>query len=124
MRLSAVLVIMFVVGACASGGPGVPAPLQNPAGMYDFTTDVKGQPVSGTVEITGTAGNYTGWVRTDITEPLPVTSVIVAEGTMTVVAQAPDAPVTMIFTFQGTDFTAEWEYGGQTGVAKGSKRPS
>lgn len=110
--------------ACGSGGPGVPAPLRSAAGIYDFTTDVQGQTVSGTVEITGTEGNYAGWVRTTITEPIPIRSVTVAQDTMTVIAQAPDAPVTMIFIFQGNDFVADWEYAGQGGVARGSKRVS
>jgi len=90
--------------------------------MYDFTTEVQGQAVTGTVEITGTEGSYAGWVRTTITEPIPIRSVTIKTDTMTVVAQAPDAPVTMIFTFQGNDFVANWEYAGQVGVARGSKR--
>lgn len=115
---------LATAAACTSGGPGVPAPLRSPAGIYDFTTDVQGQTISGTVEITGTEGNYAGWVRTTITEPIPIRSVTVTQDTMTVVAQAPDAPVTMIFTFQGNDFVADWEYAGQAGVARGSKRVS
>lgn len=121
MRLSLTLIALATAQACASG-PGVPAPLRNPAGMYDFTTEVQGQAVSGTVEITGTEGNYAGWIRTSISEPIPVQSVTISMDTMTVVAQAPDAPVTMIFTFEGNAFVADWEYAGQVGVARGSKR--
>lgn len=122
MRLSLTLVTALAAALACSSGPGVPAPLRSPAGLYDFTTEVEGQAVTGTVEITGTEGSYAGWVRTTITEPIPITSVTIKTDTMTVVAQSPDAPVTMIFTFQGNDFVADWEYAGQTGVARGSKR--
>lgn len=125
MRLIlALLVAAAASTACASGGPEVPAPLRDPTGMYDFTTELEGQMISGTVEITGTTGDYSGWVSTNVTEPIPVTSVTVVENEMTVLAQAPDAPVTMVFTFTGNDFVAEWEYAGQVGVARGSKRAS
>jgi hypothetical protein len=122
MRLTLALIAAATTAACASGGPEVPAPLRNPTGMYDFTTELEGQTITGTVEITGTEGAYTGWVSTDVTEPIPVTSVTVVENEMTVLAQAPDAPVTMVFTFTGNDFVADWEYAGQVGVARGSKR--
>jgi len=122
VRLSLTLVTALAAALACSSGPGVPAPLRSPAGMYDFTTEVEGQSVTGTVEITGMEGSYAGWVRTTITEPIPIQSVTIKADTMTIIAQTPDAPVTMIFTFQGNDFVADWEYAGQTGVARGSKR--
>jgi len=122
MRLSSIALAVLATTLACSKGPGVPAPLRSPAGMYDFTTEVEGQAVSGTVEIAGTEGSYSGWIRTSISDPLPIRSVTIAHDTMTVVAQSPDAPVTMIFTFQGNDFVANWEYAGQVGVARGSKR--
>lgn len=95
----------------------------NPVGRYEFTTDVQGQSVNGTVVIAGNPGAYTGQVTTSITPPLPISGVTVNGREVVVVGTGPDGG-TLTFRMNFTDatnFNGNWEVGGDTGTLTGRR---
>jgi len=106
--------------ACASA-PAGPRPV-DPVGTFDFTTSMDGTAIEGTITIQRAQNGYTGSLTTNVTEPIPVSSVVVEGQKVTVVANAPDGPVTMVFTFTGNDFTGNWTYANMSGTASGRRR--
>ena len=119
-RFFASLIALVLAGACASA-PSGPPPL-NAVGVFDFGTEVDGNQVAGTIEIVRSGTGYGGTLSTSMTEPVPVGSVFVEGQTMTVVANTPDGPATLVLTFEGDDFSGTWEYAGMSGFLSGSRR--
>jgi hypothetical protein len=109
------------LAACASA-PAAPRAV-DPVGAFDFTTSMEGTEVTGTIEIQrADGGGYTGTLSTNVTEPIPLSSVTVDGQKLTVIADAPDGPVTMVLTFVGNDFTGNWTYTTLAGTATGRRR--
>lgn len=111
--------LVLAVAACASR-PSGPPPL-NPVGTYEFSTAVDGQPFGGTMEITGTPGSYSGWIRGDGIPPIPITSVTVQGQSMRIAASLDGTPVAIDLTFNGTQFTGNWSAGEMGGALSGRK---
>lgn len=122
MKIKAFLAAMLVllVAACASAPRGA-GPL-NPVGRYQFATSVQGNPVTGTMDVTGSAGAYTGQITTSITPPIPITGVTVMGREMIVTGNTPDGPITIRMNFaEGTAFTGSWELSGDSGTMTGNR---
>jgi hypothetical protein len=117
------IALCVLTGACAStpATPPAPAPL-DPVGVYDFTTDVDGTAVTGTITITNGASGYGGSIGTNVTESMPVRSVAVEGQRVTVRADAPDGPVTFTMDFDGDDFIGTWTYADMSGTHSGRRR--
>jgi hypothetical protein len=113
------LLVLVVVAACASR-PSGPPPL-DPVGTYEFSTDIDGQPFGGTMEITGTPGAYSGWIRGEGLPPIAITSVAVQGRTMRIAASADGTPVAIDLEFNGAQFTGNWSAGEMGGVLTGRK---
>ncbi|HEY0021277.1 MAG TPA: hypothetical protein VGB24_00145 [Longimicrobium sp.] len=126
------------LAACATANTGTPAPettattmtttvattpsaALNPVGAYEFATQVGGQDVTGTMEITGTPGAYTGRLVTNHFPEFPVRSASAAGQEMTVVAETPNGNVTFRLTFTGNAFTGGWTQGGDSGAITGRR---
>lgn len=97
----------------------------NPVGTYDFTTDVNGDAVAGTIEISkSSAGALTGSLNAAGMPPSTVSSVTVNGQTMTLVADVGGQAITMTVTMNGNAFTGNWTGAGGSGAIKGTKRTS
>lgn len=123
MKLLMTLALALLTGACASAQapPEGPAPL-DPIGVYDFTTNVEGTTVSGTITISQGTSGYGGSIATNATETIPVRSVAVERQKLTVLADSPDGPVTFVMTLNGDEFTGTWSYAGMSGAHTGKRR--
>lgn len=98
-----------------------PSAALNPVGAYEFATQVNGEAVSGTMEITGTPGAYGGRVATNHFPEFAVRSVSAAGQEMTVVAETPNGSVTFRMAFTGPAFTGSWSLGGDSGAITGRR---
>ena len=102
--------------------PPAPTPAATAAGIYDFSTNVQGQEVTGTVTITGSPGSYGGSIVTTATPEIPIKSVTMEGQAITVTADTPDGEVVFQMTMEGMDFSGSWSYAGQSGTMRGRKR--
>jgi hypothetical protein len=131
--LSAALVLLAAACAPAAAPSADPAlapvttvaaaPALNPLGTFEFTTSVNGNPMTGTIEVTGGPGAYGGVVRTSATPDLPITGVVVEGDEMTVTSSVDGETLTMRLTFAGNDFTGGWTVAGDSGDLAGRRRP-
>ncbi len=111
--------LVLAVAACASR-PSGPPPL-DPVGTYQFSTAIDGQPFGGTMEITGTPGAYSGWIRGEGIPPIPITSVTVQGQSMRIAASLDGTRVAIDLDFDGTQFTGSWSAGELGGALSGQK---
>lgn len=116
----AVLAVLVLAAACASG-QGRSSQV-DPVGAFDFTTTVEGTPVTGTITITRNGSEYGGSVSTNVTESMPISTVMVEGQSVQVTGSTPDGPVTISMTFTGETFTGNWSYAGMTGSLTGRRR--
>ena len=98
-----------------------PSAALNPVGEYEFATQVNGEAVTGTMEITGTPGAYGGRVVTLKIPEFTVRSASAAGQELTVVAETPTGNLTLRMTFTGDTFTGGWTLGGDTGAITGRR---
>jgi hypothetical protein len=129
---TAALVLLAAACAPAAAPPAEPAPAAaapamraalNPVGTFEFTTSVNGNPMQGTIEITGQPGAYSGVVRTSATPDLPITAVAVEGDQLTVTSSVNGEALVMRLTFAGNDFTGGWTVAGDSGEIAGRRRP-
>ena len=83
---------------------------------------MNGQPVTGTMEITGTPGAYTGRLTSSATETITVSGATVEGQTMTVTAETGNGTLTIRMTFaaDGT-FTGAWALAGDGATLTGRR---
>lgn len=115
----ALLPLLLLVAACASR-PAGPPPL-DPVGNYEFSTSVDGQPLGGTFDITGTPGAYTGTIRVQGIDPIPITSVTVQGQALRIAALLDGQPVAVELNFTGDAFTGAWSAGELGGALSGRR---
>ena len=105
----------------APAPPPAPAAV-NPVGKYEFATSLQGQPLTGTVEITGTPGAYAGRITSSATEPIPITSVTVEGQSMTVTGETPNGTLTIKMNFtEGGAFAGGWTLGSDGATLTGRR---
>lgn len=113
------------VPACAGKPAPAPAPVPaavDPVGTFDFTTTIEGAIANGTLTVVKTDTGFGGSVTTTMTDPIPVRTVVVDGQKMTVTADTPNGPVTMILEFNGDEFTGSWSLGDMGGTHSGKRR--
>lgn len=114
---------MLALGAALSGcasTPDVPPPV-DPVGYFEFTTSIDDQPVVGSIEVRESDGRYTGVLATDATEPVEIGAAVVEDQQVTITADTPDGPVTLVLLFTGDTFTGTWTYAGMSGTMTGRR---
>ncbi len=100
-----------------------PAKALDPVGTFAATTEVNGNPIAGKLYITSTNGRLGGRFVSDAFPEMPVSKVVVQGQTMTVDLETPNGTATVALTFNGNEFTGQWELGGQGGAMKGRRLP-
>lgn len=133
MRFLATALLLASAAACATTPAAEPAPAAapaaapvpaalNPVGRYEFATSLNGQALTGTMEITGTAGAYHGTITSSATEPLPITTVTVEGQNLTVVGDTPNGPLTIRITCAADgSFTGGWTLAGDGATLTGHR---
>jgi len=123
-RGAAVLLPALLLAGCG-GRAAAPEPAPralDPVGTYEFQTSVEGQPLTGTIHITGAPGSYTGRIVTGMFPEMPIRSVSVAGQQLLLSAQAPDGQIVEIrLNFTGPTFTGAWTLGDQSGAIAGRR---
>ena len=82
-----------------------PAAQFDPAGTWTYSTkDDEGKPVSGTMEIAGKPGAYTGFIATAPDRKIPISDVLTSPNGMVIIANLPDnGGAAVIKVWKGTD---------------------
>jgi hypothetical protein len=110
-------------GGAAEPPPPAPEPeVLDPVGVYDWSTSVEGQTVTGSMTISGSPGAYTGSMTSDMLGALPVRNIEVDGMDLSFLMDMPDATVAFLLTFEGDTFSGEWDAEGMVGFVTGTKR--
>jgi len=136
-RIPVMLAAGLVLAACARSSndvappPAPPArsappqptaaPTLDPLGVYDFSTEVDGQPVTGVLSISGSPGAYTATMSSDIGN-IGVRNIKVEGMRLSFIGDHPDATVFIEVVFSGDSFAGEWDAGDMFGYISGSRR--
>jgi hypothetical protein len=76
----------------------------DPAGKWTYSTiDDQGAPISGTMEITGKPGAYTGTIVSGPDRTLQISDVLTSANGAVILANLPDGGVAVIKVWQGAD---------------------
>ena len=105
--------------ACASG-PSGPPPF-DPAGNYEYTADVDGQAVPGSLTIEESEDGYTGLIYSDMFPPIAINSVQVVEQAVTIEASGPNGPLLIEFVAAEGVLLGTWAMGEQGGTFTANK---
>ena len=103
-----------ILTACASG-PSGPPPF-DPVGSYQYTADVDGQAVPGSLTIEEAEDGYTGLIHSDMFPPIPINSVTVVEQVVTIEAAGPNGPLLIEFLVADGVLDGTWAMGEQGGT--------
>jgi hypothetical protein len=125
MKALLAAVLLAATAGCAAGAraPAAPAPL-DPVGRYEFSTLYQGQPLAGTIEVTGTEGAYGGVLRATGIPDLPLQSVEVEGRELRIAAGTPDGTLALRLVFAaGAEFTGGWTLGADSGELVGRRLP-
>jgi hypothetical protein len=130
--MRAVLIAALVAGsACASQQVQSPAPVQpaqvafDPAGTWDFTTDVQGSSVRGVMVIRrNDQGALVGSITTDVTGEIPLQQITLEGRRAEARSTLPDGTLVMRMEFLEDDrLTGGWELStGMSGAVTGQRR--
>lgn len=130
--MRALLLSLVLVGACASAGrtadEPAPAPAVvafDPVGVYDFSTTVEGQAVSGVVTIRRGDQGLTGVMTTPLTGELPLSRIAVDGRRVTFSTATGEGAISMQMTVGEDDrITGSWSANGgaMTGTVTGRRR--
>jgi hypothetical protein len=129
--------ILFALAACASSPrarvpenpPQIPEPTTqvvaaavNPVGEFEYSTMTPDGPLTGTMTIRGTPGNYTGSINAGAMGVFPVKGVTVNGQVMTIASEHPEGPLGLRLTFVGDEFTGSWHLGTESGEVAGKRK--
>jgi hypothetical protein len=100
----------------------VAEPTIDPVGAFDFSTDVEGQPVTGTITISGATGGYSGSLSSDMGGGT-LRSIAVEGMELSFISYMPDATVYVVLVFEDqASFSGEWDAEGTFGYISGTRR--
>ena len=107
---------------CATG-PSGPPPF-DPAGSYQYTADVDGQAVPGSMTIEEAEDGFTGLIHSDMFPPIPINSVTVVDQTVTIEASGPNGPLLIEFLVADGVLDGTWAMGEQGGTFSATRSGS
>ena len=115
LRLALALV---AVAACATLRPGE----TDPVGRYEFTS-TEGEPMAGTITITGEPGDYTVVMAAGgLTRDVRFEHVAARGRHMTATTHTPSGSLVVLdLAFDGDRFTGEWAIGRRTAKLRGAR---
>ena len=107
--MRAIALAALVLGLAVPFAQTTPAML-DPVGKWTFSTvSDTGQPMSGTLEIKGAPGNYTGAALTSDGNTVPITEVMTSPKAAIMILQLPASFVVVKITADGTGkFAGQW----------------
>jgi hypothetical protein len=129
--------VLLALAACASSPrdvpenpPQIPEPSTqaattaavNPVGEFEYSTLTPDGPLTGTITIRGTPGNYTGSIDGGAMGVFPIKGVTVSGQAMTIASEHPEGPLEVRMTFAGDEFTGSWHLGPQSGEIAGKRK--
>ena len=131
-RSAALLAVGLALTACSqstSGGAATPpppapepeTPTLDAVGVYDISTSVEGQTMTGSITITGSPGAYTGTISSEF-GTVPLRNIEVDGMDLSFLADIPEATVAFLLTFEGDSFEGEWDAEGMVGFISGTRR--
>ena len=95
---------LALASAAVSAQPRPAVTAFDPVGKWTYSTlDDNGNAISGTMEITGKSGAYTGTIVGGGDRPLQVNEVFTSPSGMVVFAELPDGGVAVVRVSQGAD---------------------
>ena len=112
-----------LITACASAPR---APAFDPVGTYDFSADVQGTAMAGTLQLRRTDQGLTGSFSTPASGEISLESVTTEGRKLMLKARLPDGEVTMNLDFAADyRFTGDWSLSaGMGGSISGTRRPA
>lgn len=126
-RIMTVLPLVLLLAACSGGMSGAappepaPPPALDPVGTYDCLLEVEGMELSAVMTISGEPGAYTGTVNSEM-GPAPVSDIAIDGKQMTFAVDTQDMAVFFVVTFEGDNFSGQFDAGGMGGYISGTKR--
>jgi len=106
------MLVLALALVTVAAGQARPVPLFEPVGTWTYSTqDDNGNAISGTMEITGTAGAYTGTINTTGEEPLKINEVLTSSNGMVVLATLSNGAVAFVKVSKGPDGKIEAGWG-------------
>jgi hypothetical protein len=103
VHLMRTLILAVAFATLAAAQPR-PTPAFDPVGKWTYSTlDDSGAAISGTMEIAGKPGAYTGSIAGGGDHPLPIKDVFTSPSGMVIFADLPDGTVAVIKVWQETD---------------------
>ena len=101
----------------------------NPAGSYAFTFIDDGKPMTGTMQVQGTPGTYTGRINAEARPEVQISTVTASGPLVTVTADVPNGVLVLRFKMTGDSLHGDWflrnDGGRLSGVrnAPGERKP-
>lgn len=121
-RLATVLALGVALGACAAGAPPEPPPPPpfNPAGDYSVTIEAEGMSIGGSMILQGELDALSGSIDTEM-GGAALADIVLVGNEMTF--SIPDVGISFMLTFDGDEFTGEFDGAMGAGMIFGSKDP-
>ena len=95
-----------------TGAQARPVTTFDPAGKWTYSTlDDEGAPITGTVDITGSPGAYTGTIATGPDRVLQINDVLTSANAAVVLANLPNGGVAVIKMWKEADGTIQGGWG-------------
>ena len=118
MKGPALCLLAFVVAGCATSGAA--SDDMDPLGIYDFTTMVQGEQVTGSFRIERTEGEYRGSVMAAGLPAMSILAVAVDGQWLTIRSNTGANPIELELAFVGNMFTGEWKTRSAAGTVEDS----
>jgi hypothetical protein len=107
MKGPALCLLAFVVAGCATSGAANND--LDPLGIYDFTTVVQGEQITGSFRIERTEGEYRGSLMASGLPAMSILRVTVDGQWLTIQSNTGTNPLELELAFVGDTFTGEWK---------------
>lgn len=94
----------------------------DPAGAYAFTFIDAGTPMTGTMEVQGAPGTYTGRINADGRPEVQISTVTASGPLVTITADVPNAVLVLRFRMTGDSLHGDWFLRNEGGRLSGVRR--
>ena len=95
----------------------------NPAGSYTFTFTDAGTPRTGTMEVQGAPGTYTGRINAEARPEVQISTVTASGPLVTITADVPNGVLVLRFKMTGDSLHGDWFLRNEGGRLSGVRRP-